>query len=277
MCVAGIDRAFLAFLASEGFCSMRTALLARVSDVNQPLTALYSNALIASDVDATELHLRPLAGETTIVLAFRFKCYSQRAALDLSDMLLLQYEEHHFGGLPAAQYWRTTDIAFAASSVRVPLFGPPPGSTLPHIRTALSTTLPPLGLNLSLTPGLQGQFSGSAPSTSPHQASPAPFGHPSRFTDAANAVAASRERSQQAALTLFSDSPAALDISLHPFNAFMAAVEPAVHTRRQSGPAAVPSFSPHSPPHVQLVTAAAAVPQPLARAAPTVAPPQPSE
>ena len=100
-------------------------------------------------------------------------------------------------------------------------------------------------LNLSLTPGSQGQFSGSVSSTSP-----APFGHPSRLTDATNAVAASRERSQQAALTLFSDSPAALDISLQPFNAFTAAVELAVHTRRQSGRAAVPSPSPHSPPYV---------------------------
>ena len=165
VCVAGMDRAFLAFLASEGFSSMLAALLARVSAVGQPLGALYRNALIASDVDATELHLRPRAGETTIVLAFRFKCYSQRAERDLSDMLLLHYEEHHFGGLPAAQYWRTTDIAVAPYSVRVPLFCPPPGSTLPHMRTALSTTLPPPGLNLSLTPGSQGQFSGSVPST----------------------------------------------------------------------------------------------------------------
>ena len=102
VCVAGIDRAFLALLASEGFSSMRAARLARVGDVNQRLRALYSNALIVADVDATELHLRLLAGETTIVLAFRLKCYSQRAARDLSDMLLLHYEEHHFGGLPAA-------------------------------------------------------------------------------------------------------------------------------------------------------------------------------
>ena len=260
VCVANIDRAFLAFLVSESFSSMRAALLARVSAVGQPLRALYSTALIASDVDATELHLRPLAGETTIVLAFRFKCYSQRATCDLSDMLLLHYEKHHFANLPAAQYWHTADITFAASSVRVPLFHPPPGSMLPHIRTALSITLPPPGLNLSLTPGSQNQFSGSATSSSSHQASPAPFGHPSRLTDTANAVAASRERSQQAALMLFSDSPAAFDISLQPFNAFTAAVEPAVHTRRQSGPAAVPSPSPHSPPHVQPVTAAAAAP-----------------
>ena len=243
---------------------MGAALLARVSAVGQQLRAFYSNALIASDVDATELHLRPLAGETTIVLAFRFKCYSQRAARDLSDMLLLHYEEHHFGGLPAAQYLRTVDIAFAPSSVRVPLFRPPPGSTLFHMRIVLSTTLPPPGFNLSLTPGSQGQLTGLAPSTSPHQTSPAPFGHPSRLTDAANAVAASRERSQQAALTLFADSPAALDISLQPFNALTAAVEPAVHTRHRYGPAAVPSPSPHLPPHVQFITATAALPQPLA-------------
>ena len=103
VCVAGIDRAFLALLASEGFSSMLAALLARVSAVGQPLGALYSNALIASDVDAIELHLHPLAGDTPVVLAFRFKCYSQRAARDLSDMLLLHYEDHHFAGLPAAQ------------------------------------------------------------------------------------------------------------------------------------------------------------------------------
>ena len=103
---------------------MRAARLARVSAVGQPLGALYSNALIASDVDATDLYLRPLADETTVVLAFRFKSYSQRAARDLSDMLLLHYEKHQFAGLPAAQYWRTADITFAASSVRIPLFRP---------------------------------------------------------------------------------------------------------------------------------------------------------
>ena len=121
---------------------MRAALLACVSAVGQPLGALYSNAPIFSDVDATQQHLRPLANETTVVFAFRFKCYSQRAARDLNDMLLLHYEEHQFEGLPAAKYWRTADITFAAFSALVPLFRLPPGSTLPHIRTALSTTLP---------------------------------------------------------------------------------------------------------------------------------------
>ena len=60
-----MDHAFLAFLASEGFSLMRAALLARVSAVGQPLGALYSNALIASDVDATELHLRLLPKSQT--------------------------------------------------------------------------------------------------------------------------------------------------------------------------------------------------------------------
>ena len=258
--VAGIDRAFLAFLASEGFSSMRAALLVRVSAFGQPLGALYRNALIASDVDATELHLRPLAGETTIVLAFRFKCYSQRAARDMSDMLLLHSEEHHFAGLPAAQYWRTVDNTFETSTVRVPLFRPLLGSTLPHICTALSTTLPSPGLNLSLTPGSQGQFSGSAPSSSSRQASPAPFGHPSRLTDAANAATAYREQLQQAALVLSVGSPAALNASLQPLGDYTAAVEPVSRSRRRSGLATAPSPASHSSPHVQPVTAATAVP-----------------
>ena len=168
VCIAGIDRAFLTFLGSVGFSSMRASLLARVSAVGQPLGALYSNALIASDVDATELHLRPLAGETTIVLAFTFKCYSQRAARDLSDMLYLYYKEHQFAAMPVAQYWRTADITFTATTVHVLLFRPLQNTTLPHICTALCTTLPPPGLNLSLTPCSESQFSDSVPSSSSH-------------------------------------------------------------------------------------------------------------
>ena len=126
-------------------------------------------------------------------------------------------------------------------------------------------------------PCSQGQFSGSVPSSSSHQASPAPFGHPSRLTDAANAAAKSREQSQQAALVLFLGSPAALNASLQPLGVFTAAVEPVSRSRRRSGPAAAPSPASHLSPHVQPVTAATAVPKPSARAAPAVAPPQPSE
>ena len=202
VCVVNIDRSFLVFLASEGFSSMSAALLARVSAVGQSLGALYSIALIVSDVDESELHLRLLVCKTTIVLAFRFTCFSQRTARKLSDILLLHFEEHKFANLPATQYWRNADITFAASSVRVPLFRLSQNSTLPHIHTSLPTTLPPPNLNLSLTHGSQGQLSRSVSSSSSHLVSLALFGHQSRLTDAANAAAGSHEKSQQASLML---------------------------------------------------------------------------
>ena len=72
-------------------------------------------------------------------------------------------------------------------------------------------------------------------------------------------------------------SPAALNSSLQPLGVFIAAVDPVIRSHRQSGPAADPFPAPHSPPHVQPVTVAGAVPQTSARAAHAVVPPQPSE
>ena len=176
---------------------MRAALLAHINAVVMPLGALYYNALIASEVDAIELTHRTLAGHTAVVLAYRFKVYSQRAAGDVSDMLLLHYDDHQFPAQPITKYWPVAEASFSPSTVRVSLFRPPPGSTLRNIRTALSTTLPPYRLNLLLTPGSQGKSSGSTRTSSAHQASPAPVGHPSRLTEAANAATASREQSSQ--------------------------------------------------------------------------------
>ena len=148
--------------------------------------------------------------------------------------------------------------------------GPPhPHSALHHSAPAWPETL--------ATPDWQGLFSGSAPSISPLQASPVPFGHPSRLTDVANAAATSREQAQQAALVLSPGSPAALDDSLQPLGLSTAAVEAVSRSRRRSGPAAALSPAPHSSPHVQPFTDATAEPQPSARAAPAVVPPQPSE
>ena len=267
VCVAGIDRAFLAFLAVEGFSSMRA--------VGQPLGALYSYALIASDVYATELHLRPLADETTIVLPFRFKCYSQRAAGDLSDIsscttrstTSLVCPPHSTGVPPTfiSQHQRCAYHSFARRKA----------ARSPYLHSALHYSAPP-GLNISVMPGSQGQFSGSAPSSSSHQTSPAPFGHPLRLTVAANGAAASREQSQLAAFVLPPGSSAAHNASLQPLGVFKAAFEPVIRSRRRSGPVAAPLPAPNLPPHVQPVTAAAAVPQPSARVAPAVAPPQPS-
>ena len=197
MCVENIDRVFLAFLASEGFNTLRESLQARITALDPPLEALSSNALIASNVDAHELNVRSLAGYTTVVLAYRFKVYSQRAAKDLSDVLFMHYEENDFASHPNTKYWQAADVSFSPSTVCVPLFRPPASSPLPHMRTALSTTLPPPNLNLTLTPGSHAQFSSSSRASSSHLTSPALFGHPLRLTEAANAAAALREQSKQ--------------------------------------------------------------------------------
>ena len=85
------------------------------------------------------------------MLAYRFKVYSQRAAKDLSNMFLMHYEENDFASGPNTKYWRAADNSFSPSTVRVPLFRHHANSPLPHLRTALSTTLPPPNLNFSLT------------------------------------------------------------------------------------------------------------------------------
>ena len=95
VCVASIDRALLALFASEGFSLMREAVLDRFSVVSQPLVTLYSNAIIAFDVDATELDLRSLAGDTTVVRVCLFKCYLQQA---VRNMLLLNDENSTLQG-----------------------------------------------------------------------------------------------------------------------------------------------------------------------------------
>ena len=256
--VEGLDRACLAWLAGEGFSSMRATLLARIAAINQPLAALYSAALIASDADATELNVRTLAGDTAVVLAYRFKCYTQRAARDLGDLLLLHYDEQNFQSQPVIKYWRVADIIFSPATVRIPFFRPPPGSSLPNLRTALSTSLPPPGLNLSLSSGSQGQFSGSTRATSSQQPSPAPFGRPSRLTEAANAAAASRDRPRTGVLINQLDDLLAFNSRLQAAEgavtaaniatavaaagaaaARVAATAPqAVRARRQSGPPA---------------------------------------
>ena len=125
VCVDNIDRAFFAFLASEGFNTLRESLQARITAIGQPLGALYSNALIAADVDAHELNVRSLASDSTVVLAYRVKVYSQRAAKDLRDVLLMHYEENDFASRFIIKYWRAADVSFSPSTVRVPLFRPP--------------------------------------------------------------------------------------------------------------------------------------------------------
>ena len=46
------------------------------------------------------------------MLANRFKWYTQRAACDLGDLLLLNYNEHDFQSQPVIKYRRVADINF---------------------------------------------------------------------------------------------------------------------------------------------------------------------
>ena len=62
-------------------------------------------------MDAHELNVRTLAGDTTVALAYRFKCYSQRAARDFSIMLLMHYEDYDFASRPVAKYAASTTTA----------------------------------------------------------------------------------------------------------------------------------------------------------------------
>ena len=101
---------------------MRAALLARISAGVMPLGTLYYIVLIASEAEAFELIYRTVAGDTTVVLAYRFEVYSQRAARDMSDMLLLHYDKHQFPAQPITKYWRVADASISQSTVSVPLF-----------------------------------------------------------------------------------------------------------------------------------------------------------
>ena len=102
--VENFDRAFLALVASEEFGTMRESQQTRIVAIGGPLKQLYFLALIAADVNAHELNVRRLAGETMIVIAYRFKAYSLRAGRDFSDMLLTHYEEIDFTTCPVFKY-----------------------------------------------------------------------------------------------------------------------------------------------------------------------------
>ena len=100
---------------------MRESLLTRIASIEPLLGELYLAALIAADVDAHELNVRTLASDTTVVLAYSFKCYSQRAARNFWIMLLMNSEDYDFANRSVAKYARVNDDSFSATSVRIPL------------------------------------------------------------------------------------------------------------------------------------------------------------
>ena len=167
-------------------------------------------------------------------------------------------------------------------------FGPPASSPLPHLRTALSTTLPPLNLNLTLTPCSHAQFSSSSRASSSHLTSPAPFGHPSRLTEAAIAAAALREQLEQAGHFQFPATSDAIGFRQQPPGEPATATGLSVRPRRRSGPPAAavsavqPQVQPTAPPgpvsnsptRIQPAAAAGPATPPPAQVAPAVVPSQ---
>ena len=67
--VINLDRALLAAITSEGYITLRDSLRARIAAVRPALCELYTAALIAADMDAHELKVRLLAGNTTAVIS----------------------------------------------------------------------------------------------------------------------------------------------------------------------------------------------------------------
>ena len=115
--VENLDRAYLEVVAGEGFITLRDSLYARITAVGAPLSELYSASLIAADMDAHELNVRTLTGDTTAVIAYRFKCYSLRAARDIGEMVIARYEERVYSSRPAVKYSRVNDARFSPCAV----------------------------------------------------------------------------------------------------------------------------------------------------------------
>ena len=73
-------------------------------------------------MDAHELNVRTIAGDTIAVIAYCFKCYSLRAAREIGEMVIARYEERVYSCRPAVKYSRVNDASFSLCAVPVRLF-----------------------------------------------------------------------------------------------------------------------------------------------------------
>lgn len=235
---------------------MRQSLQARIACIGAALGELYLAAFIGADVDAHELNICTLVNDTTVVLNYRFKCYLIQAVCKFCVMLLMHYKDYDFASQPVNKYTRVNNNSFSVSSLRISLFKLLLKTPLLHLHTTLSTSLLPINISFSLTPGTQAQFSSSSRSSTSHQPFPAPFEQSSQLTEAANAAVASREQSQQAALSQHTATPVTHNyISQSPGELATTADFFACSCRR-SEPASATDSTPR--PHQQLQTAAVA-------------------
>ena len=165
--IKDLNRAFLAEVAADGHLSLRDYLRSRIVAVKQPMADMYAAALVACDVDACELCTRSLAADETTSLAYRFRVRCRRAAREIGDILIAQYEERVYGSRPLSEYVQVGDGVFTPSAVRVPLVPPP----LPPLRTSHASPglQPPLASLFST--GERLHFASSTLSTSAQLAS----------------------------------------------------------------------------------------------------------
>ena len=194
-------------------------------------------------------------------------------------MLLMHYEDYNFASRPVAKYAASTTTASKPHRCAY-LFSSCPRHTTPAPTHGAFHSLPPPNISLSLSPGTQAQFSSSSRASTSHQPSTAPFGHSSRLTEAANAAIASREQSQQAALSQYNDTPATHgSTSLSPGEP-AAAADPLTRSHdplHRSGPAAPSDSTPRPQTQVQPAAAAGHVRPPPAQSASPTAPTQADE
>lgn len=212
MVVNNFASALLAAIAGEGHIKQQDSLRTRIATDRTPLSELHTAELIAADINAHELNVRSLAADTTAVIAYRFKCYPLRAARDFGVIIIASDDDCVFNSRPVIKYSPVSVASFSFWTVSIRFTQLPPGTTVPHVRAALSTSLPPFALSLSFTSGDRPHFSASPQSNFLQQPSPASFGRFSMLTPLADVIVSSRarSRSQSQQRSQCSGSPAAI-------------------------------------------------------------------
>lgn len=99
-----------------------------------PLNKLYKAALIAADVDAHELIVRTLVGDTTTVITYHLTCFLLRAGCNISEMLIANNHKHAFARRSFVKYLRAYDASFSYAAMRIHIFNLPLNTMLPYLK-----------------------------------------------------------------------------------------------------------------------------------------------
>ena len=94
------------------------------------------------------------------------------------------------------KYSLVNDASFSLCAVRIPLIPVFASATVPHLRNAFATSLPPLALSLLFTSGTYPQFSALTKSAISQKPSFASYGQPSHLTPLADSAVTLHAHSQ---------------------------------------------------------------------------------